>query len=240
MAQDDFQAFIERIKQAESRGQRFGKDGKLLTSPKGAQGEMQVMPATQRAPGFGVAPVRDSSPDEIARVGRDILRAFDTKYGGNRMYIAAAYNWGPGNADKWIAAGADFNKLPTETQKYLRKVAPETLTASRGRPAPATTTTTASEPAVMEPPQGISASSRGRTIAIGDSLAVGFAQANNLGGLHKGGAGPKAVLKMVQERRPRARMNFCKALLKARGLSLRGPWQIASPIFQSRTAWACT
>jgi hypothetical protein len=90
MAQDDFQAFIERIKQAESRGQRFGKDGKLLTSPKGAQGEMQVMPATQRAPGFGVAPVRDSSPDEIARVGRDILRAFDTKYGGNRMYIAAA------------------------------------------------------------------------------------------------------------------------------------------------------
>jgi len=199
MAQDDFQAFIERIKQAESRGQRFGKDGKLLTSPKGAQGEMQVMPATQRAPGFGVAPVRDSSPDEIARVGRDILRAFDTKYGGNRMYIAAAYNWGPGNADKWIAAGADFNKLPTETQKYLRKVAPETLTASRGRPAPATTTTTASEPAAMEPPQGISASSRGRTIAIGDSLAVGFAQANNLGGLHKGGAGPKAVLKMVQD-----------------------------------------
>lgn len=198
MAQDDFLTFIERIKQAESRGQRYGKDGKLLTSPKGAQGEMQVMPATQRAPGFGVAPVKDNSPDEIARVGRDILRAFDAKYGGNRMYIAAAYNWGPGNADKWIAAGADFNKLPEETQKYLRKVVPEALTASRDqKPAPRATAVT--EPAVMEPPLGISASAGGRTIAIGDSLAVGFAQANKLDGLHKGGAGPKAVLKMVQD-----------------------------------------
>jgi len=198
MAQDDFLTFIERIKQVESRGQRYGKDGKLLTSPKGAQGEMQVMPATQRAPGFGVAPVKDNSPDEIARVGRDILRAFDAKYGGNRMYIAAAYNWGPGNADKWIAAGADFNKLPEETQKYLRKVVPEALTASRDQKA-APRATAVTEPAVMEPPLGISASAGGRTIAIGDSLAVGFAQANKLDGLHKGGAGPKAVLKMVQD-----------------------------------------
>lgn len=198
MAQDDFLTFIERIKQAESRGQRYDSKGNLLTSPKGAQGEMQVMPATQRAPGFGVAPVKNNSPDEIARVGRDILRAFDAKYGGNRMYIAAAYNWGPGNADKWIAAGADFNKLPEETQKYLRKVVPEALTASRDqKPAPRATAVT--EPAVMEPPPGISASAGGKTIAIGDSLAVGFAQANKLDGLHKGGAGPKAVLKMVQD-----------------------------------------
>ena len=190
MAQDDFQAFIERIKQAESRGQRYDKQGNLLTSPKGAQGEMQVMPATQRAPGFGVAPVRDNSPDEIARVGRDVLHAFNAKYGGNRMYIAAAYNWGPGNVDKWIAGGADFNKLPRETQRYLQQVAPEALAQSRGqRPSATATAAAPSEPALADT----------RTIAIGDSLAVGFAQANKLGGLHKGGAAPKAVLKMVQD-----------------------------------------
>lgn len=190
MAQDDFQAFIERIKQAESRGQRYDKQGNLLTSPKGAQGEMQVMPATQRAPGFGVAPVRDNSPDEIARVGRDVLHAFDAKYGGNRMYIAAAYNWGPGNVDKWIAGGADFNKLPRETQRYLQQVAPEALAQGRGqRPSATATAAAPSEPAPADT----------RTIAIGDSLAVGFAQANKLGGLHKGGAAPKAVLKMVQD-----------------------------------------
>ena len=198
MAQDDFQSFVERIKQAESAGQRFDKKGNLLTSSKGAQGEMQVMPATQRDPGFGVAPAKDRSPDEIARVGRDLLRAFDSKYGGNRMYAAAAYNWGPGNVDRWIAAGADFDKLPKETQNYLRKVAPEALAASGRKPAPAPATA-APQPAVMEPPLGISASAAPRAVAIGDSLAEGFAKANNLGGLYKSGAGPQAVMKMLQD-----------------------------------------
>lgn len=198
MAQDDFQSFVERIKQAESAGQRFDKKGNLLTSSKGAQGEMQVMPATQRDPGFGVAPVKDKSPDEIARVGRDLLRAFDSKYGGNRMYAAAAYNWGPGNVDRWIAAGADFDKLPKETQNYLRKVAPEALAASGRKPAPAPATA-APQPAVMEPPLGISASAAPRAVAIGDSLAEGFAKANNLGGMYKSGAGPQAVMKMLQD-----------------------------------------
>jgi hypothetical protein len=155
MAQDDFLEFVERVKQAESRGQRYGKDGKLLTSPKGAQGEMQVMPATQRRPGFGITPIRDESPEEIARVGRDLLKALDGYYGGNKMYAAAAYNWGKSNVDKWIAKGADFNKLPKETQGYLQRIKPETLPSMTARSAPP-----AQEvgPAVMEPPLGVSAS----------------------------------------------------------------------------------
>lgn len=156
MAQDDFLTFVERVKQAESRGQRFGKDGKLLTSSAGAQGEMQVMPATQRRPGFGITPVRDDSPDEIARVGRDLLKALDNYYGGNKMYAAAAYNWGKSNVDKWIANGADFNKLPKETQGYLKRIQPETLPSMVARKAPADTPEVG--PAVMEPPLGISAS----------------------------------------------------------------------------------
>jgi hypothetical protein len=36
---------------------------------------------------------------------------------------AIAYNWGPGNTDKWLVAGADPSKLPRETQKYSADMA---------------------------------------------------------------------------------------------------------------------
>ena len=122
MAQEDFNEFAKRVEHAESRGRRYGKDGKLLTSPKGAQGEMQVMPTTQTDPGFGVTPAKPGDDADIARVGRDYLAAMEKRYGGNREYAAVAYNWGPGNADKWIAKGADFSKLPPETQAYVQQV----------------------------------------------------------------------------------------------------------------------
>jgi len=121
MAQDDFLNFSERVKQAESRGRRFDEKNRLLTSPKGAQGEMQVMPKTQRDPGYGVTPARDKSPEEIARVGRDYLRAMLDRYGDEKL-AAIAYNWGPKNADKWVAAGSDFSKLPKETRDYVNRV----------------------------------------------------------------------------------------------------------------------
>lgn len=38
-------------------------------SPKGALGPMQTMPGTLRDPGYGVAPARDNTPQEQARVG---------------------------------------------------------------------------------------------------------------------------------------------------------------------------
>jgi hypothetical protein len=53
--------FTGAVMQAESRGKRYDKSGKLLTSPKGAMGEMQVMPGTVRDPGFGVRPLRTTA-----------------------------------------------------------------------------------------------------------------------------------------------------------------------------------
>lgn len=114
--------FIDRILHVESRGQRYGKDGQLLTSPKGAQGEMQVMPGTSRDPGYGVKPARDDSPDELARVGRDYANALLERYGDTKI-AAIAYNMGPGATDKWLAAGADPSKLPKETQGYVKNFA---------------------------------------------------------------------------------------------------------------------
>ena len=109
-AQQTFEELVAAVKQAESRGKRYAADGKTLTtSPKGALGEMQVMPKTIKDPGFGVIPAKDASPDEIARVGVDYLQAMTQKYGDTEKALIA-YNWGPGSTDKWIASGADPKK----------------------------------------------------------------------------------------------------------------------------------
>jgi hypothetical protein len=121
-AQQTFEELVAAVKQAESRGKRYAADGKTLTtSPKGALGEMQVMPRTIKDPGFGVIPAKDASPDEIARVGVDYLQAMTQKYGDTEKALIA-YNWGPGSTDKWIASGADPKKLPDETRTYVQRV----------------------------------------------------------------------------------------------------------------------
>jgi len=113
---------INKIMMKESGGRRYDKEGNLLTSPKGAQGEMQVMPGTARDPGFGIRPARANDPDDLARVGREYFGKMMDKYGDPKL-AAIAYNWGPGNTDKWLMAGADPSKLPRETQKYSADMA---------------------------------------------------------------------------------------------------------------------
>ena len=121
-AQQTFEEIVAAVKQAESRGKRYAADGKTLTtSPKGALGEMQVMPKTITDPGFGVIPAKSSSPDEIARVGRDYLQAMLSKYGDTEKALVA-YNWGPGATDKWLASGAKPEALPAETRTYVQRV----------------------------------------------------------------------------------------------------------------------
>lgn len=76
-------------------------------SPKGAQGAMQVMPATSTDPGFGVRPAQLGAdgkplPGELERVGRDYLGAMTARY-DNPALVLAAYNAGPGTVDDWIA-----------------------------------------------------------------------------------------------------------------------------------------
>jgi hypothetical protein len=110
------------VKHIESGGQRFGKDGQLLTSPKGAQGEMQVMPGTASDPGFGVTPAKDGSPEELARVGRDYLNAMHQRYGDTDKALAA-YNAGPGAVDAAVKAKGDkwLEAMPDETKAYVSK-----------------------------------------------------------------------------------------------------------------------
>lgn len=117
---------LEAVKQQESGGRRYKADGRTLlegppTKYGTAKGEMQVLDMTNRDPGFGVRPAKDDSPDERARVGRDYLAAMKKRYGDTETGLIA-YNWGPGNTDKWLKKGADPAKLPKETQNYVAKI----------------------------------------------------------------------------------------------------------------------
>lgn len=110
------QSLVNAVIQVESSGDPNA------VSPKGARGLMQLMPGTAKAPGYGIPPAKDDSNAENLRVGTAYLNAMLQKYNGNLEYALAAYNWGPGNTDKWIADGADPAKLPAETRDYIPKV----------------------------------------------------------------------------------------------------------------------
>lgn len=107
------------VEQVESGGEA-NPDNALSSA--GARGPMQLMPGTAKDPGYGIEPAKDDSPEENRRVGQQYLDALVKKYDGNLDHALAAYNWGPGNTDKWIAAGADLSKLPEETRNYIPKV----------------------------------------------------------------------------------------------------------------------
>lgn len=107
-------------------------------SPVGALGPMQTMPTTLTDPGFGVQPAKDQSVGEQKRVGDDYYQALTNKYlkqtndpSKAQTYAVIAYNWGPGNTDKWLANGADISKLPKET---IGEVAKVVIQHAKGQP----------------------------------------------------------------------------------------------------------
>jgi Transglycosylase SLT domain len=118
-------SFVDRIKHIESRGRRFGSDGKILQGPQTrygtAKGEMQVLDGTARDPGYGVAPAKNGSPEELARVGAQYAEALLVHFGGDEAKAGAAYNYGPGNVQKLLSKhGSNWMEhLPKETKNYV-------------------------------------------------------------------------------------------------------------------------
>jgi len=82
------------------------------TSPKGAMGLMQLMPATARE--LGVQNAYD--PVENIRAGARYLKMLLDRYDGNIDAALAAYNWGMGNLEKRPA------QMPAETRNYIAHV----------------------------------------------------------------------------------------------------------------------
>lgn len=105
------QDLIQRVIMAESSG------NPSAVSNKGATGLMQLMPAT--AKGLGVDP-RD--PAQNIQGGSRYLGQMMDKYDGDQRLALAAYNWGPGNVDRWVARGANEAELPAETRGYIQKI----------------------------------------------------------------------------------------------------------------------
>ncbi len=132
---------VSAILAVESGGRRYNADGSVVTNPKsGARGEFQVLPSTAKNPGFGIAPAKDDSPEEYARVGREYIDRLSEKYNNNPVLVAMAYHGGPGavdahiakgdprvNAvswDKFVASFVDKRGDADATQQYLKKLSP--------------------------------------------------------------------------------------------------------------------
>lgn len=129
MAPTHFDRMVHITAMTESGGRETDAQGRTITSPKGAQGVMQVMPGTNKDPGYGVKPAADNSPEERARVGRDYLQAMLRVY-GDPAKAWAAYNAGPGALDKAMKASRNEHTgqpgdwlafMPKETQAYVAK-----------------------------------------------------------------------------------------------------------------------
>ena len=116
--------------QAESGGNQYNPQGGILTSPKGAIGIAQVMPATGANPGYGIAP---ATPQELAtpqgnlQFGQRYFEGMFNHFGQDPEKAAAAYNAGPGTVEKAMQiadtkGGRWQDYVPNETKDYLQKV----------------------------------------------------------------------------------------------------------------------
>ncbi|HTQ33313.1 MAG TPA: lytic transglycosylase domain-containing protein [Stellaceae bacterium] len=91
-------------------------------NPDGPQGPMQVSAAAALDVGGGDR--FDLRQNRL--LGRAYLAKLYRRY-GNWPDAIAAYNWGPGNLDQWIANGRPTQSLPLETARYLLKVLRDAL-----------------------------------------------------------------------------------------------------------------
>ncbi len=103
-------------------------------SPAGAQGLMQILPATayylaQLSGGSSFTAGDLANPSINVAYGSYYLRYLLDHYDGNEMLALAAYNGGMGNVDRWVAqanaAGRQLtaHEIPfPETREYVQRV----------------------------------------------------------------------------------------------------------------------
>ena len=97
-------------------------------SSAGARGMMQITPDAaefiEKQSGGTTFKLDDLSDPEInIRYGTFLLRELLERYDGDSAAALAAYNAGPGNADKWGGSGLSVADIPfPETRAYVEEV----------------------------------------------------------------------------------------------------------------------
>jgi soluble lytic murein transglycosylase len=98
------------------------------TSHAGARGLMQITPETakeiEKLSGGTTFVLEDLSDPQInISYGTFYLRQLLDRYGDNEVAALAAYNAGPGNADRWGGGEMSVDDIPTpETRGYVAEV----------------------------------------------------------------------------------------------------------------------
>lgn len=110
---------------AESRGVQGA------VSSAGAIGLMGLMPGT--AAGLGVDP---TDARQNVQGGLKYIAQLWSKYGGDADLVAMAYNWGPGNLDRFLASSRNIADVPAETRSHVAKITGTDLTARFAAPLP--------------------------------------------------------------------------------------------------------
>jgi hypothetical protein len=112
--------WVRAVMAQESGGRLYDASGGLTTSPVGAMGLMQVMPATydmlRQRYGLGGDPY---DPHNNILAGTAYIREMYDRYGAPGFL--AAYNAGPARVDAALADGA---ALPEETVNYVAAITP--------------------------------------------------------------------------------------------------------------------
>lgn len=128
-AEPNRDALFAALLNQESGGYQIGKNGKPVTSSKGAIGVAQIMPGT----GPEAAQLAGLPWDENRlRTDKEYNKALGSAYfakqldtfGGDVPKALAAYNAGPGATRKAIESGGDnwLANLPAETQNYVKSI----------------------------------------------------------------------------------------------------------------------
>jgi hypothetical protein len=107
---------------------RHGSDpGMWRPEPDGPQGPMQV--SAKAAFDVGGGDRFDLRQNRL--LGRAYLAQMFLRY-GNWADALAAYNWGPGNMDLWIAGGRRADQLPLDVTRYVTRVLRDAVITGAG------------------------------------------------------------------------------------------------------------
>jgi hypothetical protein len=100
---------LDALRHVESRG------NPNAVSPAGARGPYQFMPGTAKQYGLANPHDEPTARSAAARYLTDLTQQF----GGDVNKALLAYNWGPGNVNRYLKTGGP---MPAEAQQYVGKV----------------------------------------------------------------------------------------------------------------------